>query len=318
MAFDPGGRLFTNAAMYLRIADNAALADLLAPGLELRLDQRHDLCGPRREGRHHGEDMPQRDERDVDADARDGAHCRKVARLQVSRVGVFDDRDPRIAAQLPVQLAVADVERDHVGGAATLLRRLPVGMVLDGGFVHTSEAYAATITTARARGVPWRIVRAGDSLDIDGVRLMILAPDAARAASATDANEASVIVAAEYRGVRVLLTGDAEREEEERVRRQYPARLQADILKVGHHGSSTSSSPAFLDAVRPRVALVSVGAGNTYGHPSDAVLESLVRRGAQVMRTDDEGTIVVSTDGTSLRVATSEGRWVLRAGSARQ
>lgn len=221
-------------------------------------------------------------------------------------------RGGRVAA-----LILSHPHTDHVGGAPTLLRRMAVGMVLDGGFVHTSEAYAATIATARARGVPWRVVRAGDSLEIDDVRLTILAPDSARAASATDANEASVIVAAEYRGVRVLLTGDAEREEEERLRRQYRDRLRADILKVGHHGSSTSSSPGFLDAVRPRVALVSVGAGNTYGHPSEAVLEALSRRGAQVMRTDDDGTIVVSTDGSSVLVTTGEGRWVLRAGSRR-
>lgn len=212
-------------------------------------------------------------------------------------------------------LILSHPHTDHVGGAATLLRRMRVGTVLDGGFVHTSEAYAATIASARARGVPWRVVRAGDSLEIDGVRLAILAPDSARAASATDANEASVILSAEYRGVRVLLTGDAEREEEERVRRQYPGQLRADILKVGHHGSATSSSPGFLDAVRPRVALVSVGAGNTYGHPSDAVLDALARRGAHVMRTDDDGTIVVSTDGTSLRVSTGEGQWALRTGS---
>lgn len=214
-------------------------------------------------------------------------------------------------------LILSHPHTDHVGGAATLVRRLRVGMVLDGGFVHTSDAYAATIAQARERRVPWRLARAGDSFVIDDVRLTVLAPDSARAASARDANEASVILLAEYRGVRVLLTGDAEREDEERLLQRYPGRLDADILKVGHHGSSTSSSARFLDAVRPRVALVSVGAGNLYGHPSDAVLQALAQRGAQVRRTDDDGTVVVSTDGTVLRVTTDEGQWVSRIGSRR-
>ena len=85
--------------------------------------------------------------------------------------------------------------------------------------------------------------------------------------------------------------------------------LRADVLKVGHHGSSTSSTPAFLDAVRPRVALISVGAANTYGHPSAAIVHALVSRGVQVLRTDHVGTVVVRTDGRSLTVDAGGERW---------
>ena len=74
------------------------------------------------------------------------------------------------------------------------------------------------------------------------------------------------------------------------------------MLKVGHHGSITSSTPAFLDAVSPRIALVSVGVGNSYGHPSPQVMAGLVKRGAQVLRTDRLGTVVVATDGKSVVV----------------
>jgi competence protein ComEC len=212
-------------------------------------------------------------------------------------------------------LILSHPHTDHVGGAAAILRSLRIGLVLDGGFVHTSDAYAAAMTSARERGTPWRLARAGDSIEIDGVQLLILAPDSARAAAASEANEASVIVMAEWRGVRLLLTGDAERAEEDQVRQQYRAGLRADILKVGHHGSGTSSSDAFLDAVRPRVALVSVGAGNSYGHPSPAVMESLADRGVETFRTDEDGTTVVSTDGSTFWIRTDERRWVLRVGS---
>jgi competence protein ComEC len=115
--------------------------------------------------------------------------------------------------------------------------------------------------------------------------------------------------------VRALLVGDAERPEEDWLLSRYGDSLHADVLKVGHHGSSTSSSDAFLDAVRPRVALVSVGLGNSYGHPSPEVMATLASRGAQVLRTDRLGTIVVSTDGRRLLVDANGERWELPTSS---
>jgi competence protein ComEC len=209
-------------------------------------------------------------------------------------------------------LILSHPHADHIGGAATLLRRLRVGAVLDGGFVAGSGVYAAVLTSARSRAVPWREVRAGDSLLVDGVVLRVLAPDARTVRAADGANEASVVILADYRGARVLLTGDAEAETEGWLRERYGASLAAHVLKVGHHGSATSSGARFLDAVRPRVALVSVGAGNRYGHPSPAVLRELAARGAQVLRTDHDGTIVVTVDRGTLRVATDEERWSLQ------
>jgi len=111
--------------------------------------------------------------------------------------------------------------------------------------------------------------------------------------------------------VRLLLVGDAERPEEDWLVAHYGDSLHADVLKVGHHGSSTSSSAPFLDEVRPRIALVSVGAGNSYGHPSTAVMATLASRGAQVLRTDRLGTIVVRTDGQRLFVDANGESWEL-------
>ena len=202
---------------------------------------------------------------------------------------------------------------DHIGGAASILRKVPVGFVWDGGYPQPSSVYDEVLSEARARGVTWRSARAGTPLSIDGVTLTVLSPDSSEIANAPDANAASVVVMAEYRGVRVLLTGDAERDVEERLVRRYGSHLRADVLKVGHHGSSTSTAQPLLAAVQPRVALVSVGAGNRYGHPSPDVVRSLHARGVQVLRTDDAGSVVVSIDGSSeLRVATADSRWTLR------
>ena len=206
---------------------------------------------------------------------------------------------------------------DHIGGAASVIRRLPVGFVWDGGYAQGSSVYEAVLQAARERGVAWRTARPGVALDIDGVHLTVLSPDSAEIAAAPDANAASVVVMAEYRGVRVLLTGDAEREVEARLVGRLGRDLRADILKVGHHGSATSTTGGLLGAAGPRIALVSVGAGNRYGHPSPDVLEALSAHGAHVLRTDDGGTIVVAADGSDkLYVATNEARWTLRRSRA--
>jgi competence protein ComEC len=202
---------------------------------------------------------------------------------------------------------------DHIGGAASVIRRMPVGFVWDGGYAQASSVYESVLDAARERGVAWRPARPGAATDIDGVRLTVLSPDSAEIAAAPDANAASVVVMAEYRGVKILLTGDAERDVEARLAARLGADLRADVLKVGHHGSATSTTAPLLEAVSPRLALVSVGAGNRYGHPSPDVLEALRSHGSHVLRTDDVGTIVVSIDGGPvLQVAAEDVRWKLK------
>lgn len=202
---------------------------------------------------------------------------------------------------------------DHIGGAASVIRRIPVGFVWDGGYAQGSSVYEGTLAAARERGVAWRAARPGGSIDIDGVQLTVLSPDATEIADARDANAASVVLMAEYRGTRILLTGDAERDVESRLVRRFGRDLRADVLKVGHHGSATSSTAPLLDVVAPRLALVSVGAGNRYHHPNPEVVAALVGHGAHVLRTDDDGTIVVTLDGSAtIGVATGDGRWTLR------
>jgi competence protein ComEC len=143
------------------------------------------------------------------------------------------------------------------------------------------------------------------------VVIRFLAPDSAWTTSLTDPNLASTVALVQVDRVRFLLVGDAEAAEEDWLLAQGPELLRADVLKVGHHGSATSSSDAFLDAVHPRLALVSVGAGNTYGHPSAEVLRALSARSAQVLRTDRAGTVVIRTDGLRLFVSAAGETWEL-------
>jgi competence protein ComEC len=198
---------------------------------------------------------------------------------------------------------------DHVGGAASLLSALRPARFLDPGYVGTTPPYLAALAEARTDGIPWQRVHPGDSLVVDEVVLTELAPDSVWASHLADANLASTVLLLRVGRVRMLLTGDAEGPEEDWLLAHARESLDADVLKVAHHGSATSTTSPFLAAVRPRLALVSVGAHNSYGHPDAEVLEALRASGAQLLRTDLAGTIVVHTDGRRLDVEARGARW---------
>lgn len=201
---------------------------------------------------------------------------------------------------------------DHAGGAASVAEALAPREWWEPAFVTTSAGYRAALIAVRRAGVAWKRARPGDTLHIDRVFVTVVAPDSAWTAAQHDANETSVVLRVRYGDVSFLLTGDAETSEEGwMLQHADPDALRTDVLKLGHHGSRTSSTPAFLDAVEPRLGLVSVGADNRYGHPSPEVLQDLARRGIPLLRTDREGTVVVSTDGRSLRVETRGDRWTV-------
>ncbi len=200
---------------------------------------------------------------------------------------------------------------DHVGGASTILRALKPRTFHDPGFVAPTGSYGDALASAITSGTRWDRVRPGDSLVVDGVVVNFLAPDSAWASTLSDPNEASTIARVRFGAVRFLLVGDAERELEQWLVSNAGIDLRADILKVAHHGSSTSTTELFLREARPRVALISVGKDNGYRHPSPAVVDRLERSGAVVYRTDELGTVVVSTDGRRVRVRTRDGEWEL-------
>jgi competence protein ComEC len=200
---------------------------------------------------------------------------------------------------------------DHVGGAASVLSRLKPHAYWDAAFAGGSSAYISSLTAARQEGIEWHRVHPGDSISLDSVTVSFLAPDSSWTVGLKDPNLASTIALVRYGLVRFLLVGDAERGEEDWLLDHSPDALRADVLKVGHHGSSTSSSDAFLNAVQPELAIISVGAGNRYGHPSNDVLHALSRVGAEVLRTDEAGTVVVRTDGIHIEVEAKGEKWEL-------
>jgi competence protein ComEC len=183
---------------------------------------------------------------------------------------------------------------DHVGGLPAVLSALPVDVVLEPGEPLGEAPYLEFLAASEASGARWSAARQGDRLDLDSVRFTVLSPDSAWAAETFDPNEESVVLLVEYEHVRLLLTGDAGLPVEVRLAGRVG---DVDVLKVGHHGSRSATSDAWLDEARPEIAVISVGARNTYGHPAPEVVARLIAHGVQVHRTDREGTISLESDG---------------------
>jgi len=189
--------------------------------------------------------------------------------------------------------------QDHLGGLPAVLRNFRVGELWVGRDVQ-SAAYSALLAEAGARGV--RVVHRlrGDSFDWAGVRGTVLWPDSDAAVRAANNNDSVVLRLAEG-DESVLLAGDIERAVERGLVSDRQT-LSADFLKVPHHGSKTSTTAPFLDAVHPRFAAVSVGEANGFGQPSPEIVDRISVEGARLLRTDRDGAITVLTDGHALDV----------------
>jgi competence protein ComEC len=194
-------------------------------------------------------------------------------------------------------LAVTHPDRDHCGGAVDLVRELPVGQVWAPPAVANTDCGSGL----RARGSRYRELAAGDAMRLGRWRLRVLGPE--RDGEGTD-NRRSLVLLAETFGRRLLLTGDLDAAGEAALLRRWGApALACDLLKVAHHGSAGSTITSFLRAADPRLALVSVGSGNAYGHPSPKVLAALDRRRVPLLRTDRDGMVrVVMADPWRIRV----------------
>ena len=206
-----------------------------------------------------------------------------LARLGVSRVDLF---------------VLSHAHRDHVGGATAVLDRIPFVLAVEPGELFADSAYEGWLSTLSAHHVRWRSVKAGMHWSIDGVSFRVLHPPWPWPHQGEDLNEDSVVLELSFGTFRALMMGDAGFVAEGAMT---DSARSVSVLKVGHHGSRTASGASFLAAIRPQVAIVSVGR-NHYGHPAPETLDRLHAAGAQAWRTDLEGTVTVTTDGRTFSV----------------
>lgn len=201
---------------------------------------------------------------------------------------------------------------DHVAGLALLLERYRVARVLEPGMRGPGPGYAAWLRELSAGNAPIRTgVAAGDRLTVDEIDLAVLWPVRGRVAATppdggTGINNVSVVLSGQVGSHRFLLMGDVEEGiDPQLIATDLP---HVDLLKVAHHGSRTATTQGFVNTVRPKVAVASAGAGNPYGHPTRATLERLAAAGARVLRTDRDGTVVVTFEAHRLVVRTEGAR----------
>jgi competence protein ComEC len=201
-------------------------------------------------------------------------------------------------------VALTHAHQDHLGGLTAVLQNFRVGRLWIGREV-ASPALAKLETLARARGIPLEYEVRGKQFAWDGVEGLFFWPETPPDNIAPSAkNNDSLVLRLRYGKRTLLLPGDAEKATERAILAENTGEdLQADVLKVGHHGSKNSTMPDFLAAVRPRVAIISAGEGNPYGHPSPELVRRLEVAGVRILRTDRDGAIHVLTDGDHVQIS---------------
>ena len=197
--------------------------------------------------------------------------------------------------------------RDHMGNIMYVRGKYGVSNIYDSGYVNSGyKASVALDRDLRAGRYNGQALKAGDKITIDkNYYIEVLAPgDLLSKKDLKNMNNTSLVLMLHYGSFKMLLTGDAEAPVEDALQQKYGTALQADVLKVGHHGSKTSSYWPFISKVKPKYALISCGDFSIYKHPNKNVVGSLTHLGAKVLTTHDHGTLTVTTDGKSFDVLT--------------
>ena len=188
---------------------------------------------------------------------------------------------------------------DHIGGLDTVINYFPVKNIYMPKVTQNTKTFLDVLTAAKNKGLQITTAKAGVVVPLDGVICRFIAP---LQDSYEDLNNYSAVIKLEYGSQSFLFTGDAETVSETQILGS-GADLKSTVLKVGHHGSSTSTGTAFLKAVTPQYAVIMVGRDNSYGHPHAQTLSRLGKAGVTIYRTDQNGTIVFSTDGKDMQLS---------------
>ncbi|HNW94010.1 MAG TPA: ComEC/Rec2 family competence protein, partial [bacterium] len=195
---------------------------------------------------------------------------------------------------------------DHIGDMANVLKKFRVGRFLESGAGHATSSYRYLLAALKRKRTDVDTARSGMRLNWDPqVQVTVLHADANP--EKDNLNNSSVVLRVQYGRTSMLLMGDAEAEVEQDLLANSRRQLNADVLKVGHHGSHSSSTAAFIDAVSPKYALISAGANNRFHHPHPTTVSTLTEHNARVYRTDRHGTITATSDGQRVTMSTEQG-----------
>lgn len=208
-------------------------------------------------------------------------------------------------------MVATHTDADHIGGLSGALNYAKVGTAYCPVTSGTTKTFQSFVRYLKKQGKSITVPKAGDEFSLGGAQVRILGPIDPQA----EGNNSSIVLKVTFGDTSFLFTGDAEREEEQELL-ESGYDLESTVLKVGHHGSDTSTSYLFLRTVNPQYAVISVGADNTYGHPTEAVLSRLRDADVKTCRTDLQGTITAVSDGKKVTFQTERNADINTLGNA--
>ncbi|OQA92094.1 MAG: ComEC family competence protein [Elusimicrobia bacterium ADurb.Bin231] len=190
---------------------------------------------------------------------------------------------------------------DHIGGMSAVLDKIPTSIVYENSLESEQPEYRTLHQTMKRKNIAGCLLRQGMTINLDpSVKIDVLSPP--KDFLFENENNNSIVLRLVHREVSFLFTGDSEYEAEENIMKHYGDKIESIILKVGHHGSSTSTSDEFLGLVAPECAVISVGKYNNFGHPYSGILAKLSDAGIETFRTDRHGDVTIYTDGDTFFV----------------
>lgn len=224
------------------------------------------------------------DEGAVLVDSGTGESGEKVAAYVAARTNTID------------YMFLSHPHEDHIGGASDVIETVEVKNIIMPDMAADSLTFDRLLDAVENSGASLTRARAGDTYSLDGIEIELLSPSAED--DYGEANNMSIVMRADFGNTSFMFVGDAESEVERALLDRGLVR-KCNVLKVGHHGSQTSSTEAFIEALSPEIAVISCGR-NSYGHPHAETLSRLREHGADIFRTDRDGTVVIISDGVSV------------------